>query len=163
YRQHPMTPERWILVSRIFDELLGVEAHARESRLEVLCGQDPELRAEVHSLVAAHERAQSRFLESPAVVPSGMSPADVSRAGQKVGDYRLEQVIGRGGMGEVYLASRADGLYTKAVAVKLVRSGPTAAQLLERFRNERQILANLDHPNIARLLDAGSTDDGVPY
>jgi eukaryotic-like serine/threonine-protein kinase len=153
-----MTPDRWTQVSRIFDELLGVEPHARDLRLAALCGQDPELRAEVDSLLHAHERAQSRFLESPAVLS-----VDVSRTGQNVGDYRLEHEIGRGGMGEVYFATRADGLYVKAVAIKLVRSGPTGSLLLERFRNERQILANLDHPNIARLLDAGVTDDAVPY
>src|SRR5262249_39065929 len=102
------------------------------------------------------------FLESAAASSATPAP-EVSRAGETVGDYRLEAQIGRGGMGEVYLATRADGLYTKEVAVKLVRSGPTAALLLERVRNERQILANLDHPNIARLLDAGTTEEGVPY
>jgi eukaryotic-like serine/threonine-protein kinase len=154
-----MNPDRWSLVSRIFDELLAVDAQARGTHL---AGLEPELRAEVSSLLQAHERAQSRFLESPAVAISAPVP-EASRAGETVGDYRLETEIGRGGMGEVYLATRADGLYTKEVAVKLVRGGPTAALLLERFRTERQILANLDHPNIARLLDAGTTEDGVPY
>ena len=153
-----MTPDRWIEVSRIFDELLAVEPPARESLLEALCRQDLELRAEVHSLLQAHARARSQFLESPAT-----PHPEVSRTGQTVGDYRLEQEIGRGGMGEVYFATRADGLYVKAVAIKLVRGGPTGPLLLERFRNERQILANLDHPNIARLLDAGITEDAVPY
>ncbi len=159
-----MTPERWILVSRVFHELLGVEAPARAAYLDAVCPQDAELRAEVCSLLQAHERAESRgFLESPAVMPFSVPDPEVSRTGQYVGDYRLEREIGHGGMGEVYLAIRADGLYTKEVAVKLVRSGPAAALLLERFRNERQILANLDHPNIARLLDGGTTDDGVPF
>jgi eukaryotic-like serine/threonine-protein kinase len=154
-----MNPDRWRQVSRIFDELLAVDARARDAHLAAL---DPELRAEVASLLQAHEGAESRFLESP-VVSSATPAPEISRAGETVGDYRLEAEIGRGGMGEVYLATRADGLYTKEVAVKLVRGGPTAALLLERFRNERQILANLDHPNIARLLDAGTTEDGVPY
>src|SRR5262249_52984125 len=70
---------------------------------------------------------------------------------------------GQGGMGEVYRAMRADGQYEKAVAIKLVRGGYDSAVLLERFRHERQILASLDHPNIARLLDGGTTEDGIPY
>ena len=161
-----MTPERWAQVAQTFEELLGLESQARARRLELLDSEDPDLHGEVSSLLRAHEDAQSRFLESPAVVHAsaqGIDPPEGLRAGLKVGDYRLVREIGRGGMGEVYLATRADGLYTKEVAVKLVRSGPGTALLLERFRNERQILASLDHPNIARLLDGGTTDDGVPY
>ena len=87
-----------------------------------------------------------------------------SRAGRRVGVYQIIEEIGHGGMGEVYRAVRADGQYTKEVAVKLVRGGfDYGVSCLERFRNERQILASLDHPNIARLLDGGTTDDGVPY
>src|SRR6478672_3275842 len=121
-----MNPDRWRQVSRIFDELLAVDARARDTHLAAL---DPELRAEVASLLQAHEGAQSRFLESP-VVSSATPAPEISRAGETVGDYRLEAEIGRGGMGEVYLATRADGFYTKEVAVKLVRGGPTAALLL---------------------------------
>ena len=158
-----MSPERWEQVSKVFDELLGIDANARAARLDALCRDDLQLRAEVSSLLRAHAQAQSRFLESPAIEQSAAVHAEVSRSGQKVGGYRLVREIGRGGMGEVYLATRADGEYTKEVAIKLVRSGPGAALLLERFRNERQILASLDHPNIARLLDGGTTDDGVPF
>ncbi|HEY4212636.1 MAG TPA: protein kinase [Steroidobacteraceae bacterium] len=158
-----MSPERWEQVSKVFDELLVMDANARAARLDVVCRDDPQLRAEVSSLLSAHEQAQSRFLESPAIDQSAALHAELSRSGQKVGGYRLVREIGRGGMGEVYLATRADGEYTKEVAIKLVRSGPGAVLLLERFRNERQILASLDHPNIARLLDGGTTDDGVPF
>ena len=79
------------------------------------------------------------------------------------GRYRIIGLLGRGGMGEVYRAIRADGQYTKEVAIKLVRGGFDSASVQQHFRNERQILASLDHPNIGRLLDGGTTDDGLPY
>ena len=94
-------------------------------------------------------------LDSPAAPPS--------RLGRRIGAYHIVAELGRGGMGEVYRAIRADGQFTKDVAIKLVRTGFDTRFVVERFRNERQILAGLDHPNIARLLDGGSTDDGVPY
>ena len=84
-------------------------------------------------------------------------------AGTLVGPYRIVREIGRGGMGAVYLAERTDGQFQKHVAVKLIKRGMDTAAVLRRFRDERQILADLEHPNIARLLDAGTTDDGRPY
>jgi serine/threonine protein kinase len=83
--------------------------------------------------------------------------------GRMVGAYRVQREIGPGGMGTVYLASRADEAFQKLVAIKMVRGALGAADFLERFRKERQILANLDHPNITRLLDGGATADGWPY
>src|SRR5581483_1299317 len=83
--------------------------------------------------------------------------------GRRIGVYQIIEVIAHGGMGEVYRAARVDGQYEKQVAVKLVRSGFGTEIILERFRHERQILATLDHPNIARLLDGGTTQDGIPY
>ncbi|MEO1480393.1 MAG: serine/threonine-protein kinase, partial [Bacteroidota bacterium] len=83
--------------------------------------------------------------------------------GTRVGPYRIEGVLGRGGMGTVYRAARADGTFEKAVALKLVKRGMDTDEVLRRFRHERQILAGLDHPHIARLLDAGAADDGRPY
>ena len=83
--------------------------------------------------------------------------------GQILGDYRIVELIGEGGMGTVYRAVRADAEYQQAVAIKIVRGGFDSSTLAERFRQERQILANLSHPNIARLLDGGTTPDGLPY
>jgi len=83
--------------------------------------------------------------------------------GRRIGPYQLLHSLGKGGMGSVYAASRADQEYKKIVAIKLVTSGLDSAEMLRRFRNERQVLAGLDHPCIARLLDGGSTDDGLPY
>ena len=85
------------------------------------------------------------------------------RGGETVGDYRLIEPLGRGGMGEVYLAERADGHFEQRVAVKLVKRGMDTAEILRRFVRERRILARLEHPGIARLLDGGESADGRPY
>ena len=90
-------------------------------------------------------------------------PALDGRAGETIGSYRIERELGRGGMGEVFLARRVDQEFDKLVAIKIVRRGPDLDEVLRRFRQERQILARLEHPNIARLLDGGSTADGLPY
>src|SRR5688572_1588422 len=87
----------------------------------------------------------------------------VSLVGQRLGAYELIREIGRGGMGTVYLARRADQEFEKEVAIKLLKRGTDTDEVLRRFRAERQILARLEHPNIARLLDAGTSDDGLPY
>ena len=157
-----MTPEQWDRISEIFDKALSFHGGERESYLAATCGTDAELRAELDSLLEAHERAGSQFLD----MTEGGGGAAFSkrpRTGGRIGAYLIEREIGRGGMGEVYAAVRADGQFQKAVALKIVRSGLDAGFVLERFRNERQILAGLDHPNIARLLDGGSTEEGVPY
>src|SRR5262252_9312169 len=88
---------------------------------------------------------------------------DESRIGREIGPYRIEREIGRGGMGTVYEAWRADGEFQHRVAIKLIKSGLDREFVLRRFRNERQILAALDHPNIGRLLGGGTTEDGNPY
>jgi len=90
-------------------------------------------------------------------------PSNESSHGRKIGHYTVVEQIGRGGMGEVFSAYRSDGQFEQKVAIKLVRTGADSAAVLQRFRNERQILAGLDHPNIARLLDGGTNDDGVPF
>jgi eukaryotic-like serine/threonine-protein kinase len=90
-------------------------------------------------------------------------PIETPRVGRRIGVYQIESEIAHGGMGAVYRAVRADGQYEKQVAIKLVRIGFDTAFIVERFRHDRQILATLDHPNIARLLDGGSTDEGQPY
>src|SRR6185369_2543892 len=90
-------------------------------------------------------------------------PESLLSTGHRIGQYEVIREIGRGGMGAVYLAARADDQYKKHVAIKLIKRGMDSEDILQRFRNERQILASLDHPNIARLLDGGTTDDGLPY
>jgi eukaryotic-like serine/threonine-protein kinase len=131
-----------------------------------VCASDSELRRDVESLLGYEDKAGSVFLSKPAVDLMGAAPAEArvpSRIGRRIGVYQIVEEIGHGGMGEVYRGVRIDGQYEKQVAIKLVRSGYDSSLILERFRHERQILASLDHPNIARLLDGGTIEEGTPY
>ncbi|HJQ22897.1 MAG TPA: serine/threonine-protein kinase [Blastocatellia bacterium] len=158
-----MTPERWRQAKALLEAALARDPDGRAAWLADACKEDALLREEVESLIASYEEDRD-FMEAPAVAsaPSlgGAAPAP---EGRMVGPYRLIREIGHGGMGTVFMAARADDQYRKRVAIKLVRRGMDSEQILARFRNERQILASLDHPNIARLLDGGTTDDGLPY
>lgn len=160
-----MTPERWAQIRQIFDGALERKQQDREAYLRAVCAGDEQLRREVESLVASHEDSAD-FLSTPAA-DLNMLALDVSSASiprvPRVGPYQLERRIGRGGMGSVWLASRADQAYQKKVAVKMVKRGMDSAEILRRFRMEQQVLARLDHPNIARLIDGGLTTDGSPY
>jgi len=127
--------------------------------------QDEWVRAEAQALLAAYEEAGD-FIEEPAFAKvAGLSIDDTltSAIGRRIGPYQIVREIGRGGMGVVYLAVRADDEYHRQVAIKFAWPGQGSSEMLRRFRQERQILANLDHPNIARLLDGGTTEDGLPY
>lgn len=161
-----MKPDRWKQVREVLDHAIALPDSERTSFLNSACAGDLELRAEVESLLSSHEKAGSIFLQNPPVdlksaLPEPARSAD--RVGRRVGVYQIMEEIGHGGMGEVYRAVRADGQFDKQVAIKLVRVGLDTASVLERFRHERQILASLDHPNIARLHDGGTTEDGIPY
>jgi serine/threonine protein kinase len=160
-----MTPERWQQIRGVFDHASGLRVEERAAFLDQACAADSDLRHEVESLLLADDKAGTRFLNTPAIDLTRRSEADqpVGRVGRRIGAYNIVKEIGHGGMGEVYRAGRADGQYEKEVAIKLVRGGYDSASVLERFRHERQILASLDHPNIARLLDGGTTDEGIPY
>src|SRR5205823_14722450 len=134
--------------------------------LDERCGGDKMLRGKVEQLLAAHRQAES-FIETPIadLADSGISIGHESDSliGQTIGHYKISTRIGGGGMGEVYLAERADQQYKKRVAIKVIKRGMDTDSVLRHFRNERQILADFDHPNIARLFDAGTTADGLPY
>ena len=127
----------------------------RDSYLATACAHDAALKDEVRALLDAHDA-------SALELPAAPDPPPAAQA-QRIGPYVLEREIGEGGMGSVYLASRADEHYEKKVAIKLIRPGPGAKALIQRFYIERQILAGLEHPNITRLLDGGMTSDGQPY
>ncbi len=157
-----MSGDRWQRLEALFHAALPLAPDARAALLDVECGGDPALRVEVDRLLAAHERAAG-FIEAPAVTLAGIDAAGESIEGRRIGAYRVVRELGRGGMGAVYLAERADGGFSQRVAVKLIKRGMDTDHVLARFRAERQILASLDHPNIARLLDGGSTPDGLPY
>src|SRR4029077_7246754 len=161
-----MNPERWQHVKQVLNGALALENVEQPAYLDEACSGDPDLRAEVETLLQHHQQAESGFLGRTGLVlqmPGGAADRPVPRVGRRVGVYQLLEEIGQGGMGEVYRAARIDGQYEKQVAVKLVRGGFDTASVLERFRHERQILASLDHPNIARLLDGGTTEEGIPY
>jgi non-specific serine/threonine protein kinase/serine/threonine-protein kinase len=142
----------------------------RDAWLDEACAGDTRLRQEVVSLLAAHARAGT-FLEQAAVASTGAAEAVTDAVHRVVGlpvhamlgPYRVLRKIGHGGMGAVYLATRADAAFEKDVAIKIMRDGVRNDVLMRRFHDERRILATLDHPNIARLLDAGATADGLPY
>jgi eukaryotic-like serine/threonine-protein kinase len=160
-----MTPERWQRVKDVFTHANALDALAREHYLAETCAQDSELRSEVDSLLAAHANPDAilDYAADHYLPPDEAEPLEDPWLGKRVGAYQLVACIGRGGMGAVYRARRADAQYEKEVAIKLVRAGLGSDIVLQRFRAERQILANLGHPNIARLLDGGATASGDPF
>ncbi len=152
---------RWDRMEQLFYAALALPAAERTPFLDRECGEDAALRAEVESLLAFSGKTL-QGLRKP--VEEAAQNLASKEAEQQIGPYRLSRLIGEGGMGQVYLARRADNLYEQEVAIKLMHAGLKQAQsMLSRFSAERQILANLNHPNIARLLDAGITSDGAPY
>ncbi|MBO0910765.1 MAG: protein kinase [Acidobacteria bacterium] len=159
-----MTRERWQQVKDLLAQVLEVEPSERLAFLDRISGDDDALRAELDELLAAD--GNNEFLNQPFLEPA-FPVADSQilsrRIGQRIGPYLMVEEIGIGGMGEVYRAFRDDDQYQKEVAIKLVRAGQDSGFVLDRFRHERQVLATLEHPNIARLLDGGSTEEGAPY
>ena len=149
---------RWSALSPMLDELLELTDRARALRLREFAASDPALAEELSRLMAL-EAENPDFLAVPVVGADAFSV----QAGQEIGPYRLVSPLGEGGMGQVWLAVRADGLYERRVALKLLRPGLSDVGLHARFTRERQILARLGHPHIARLLDAGISHDGQPY
>ena len=164
-----MTPaaEHYARVQELFQAAVDLPPDARAAVLEKKCDRDTALRREVETLLALDAESSSfgeqpRFVISENFLP-GESDSEEQLAGRRFGVYQVIRELGRGGLGAVYLAARADDEYRKEVALKLIRRGLDTDDILRRFRTERQILAQLDHPNIARLLDGGTTDDGLPY
>jgi tetratricopeptide (TPR) repeat protein/tRNA A-37 threonylcarbamoyl transferase component Bud32 len=156
-----VTSERWQRIEALFEQTLEAPAAERPQFLRAI--DDDELRREVESLLHAHQEAGT-FLEEPDHFFTSQSfETDTLSPGQIIDRYRVIREIGRGGMGAVFLAERADDEYRKQVALKLIKRGTDTDAVLRHFRNERQILAGFDHPNIARLLDGGTTEGGLPY
>ncbi len=159
-----MTAEQWREVKSILEQALEQPAATRGAWLQSNCPED-QLRTEVLSLLEAQARETRDFLETPADGEGGLiaSLRPGSMIGQRIGSWLLVEEIGQGGMGTVYRAVRADREFDREVAIKIVSRGMDTEMLLRRFRTERQILANLDHPYIARLIDGGTTPSGLPY
>jgi non-specific serine/threonine protein kinase/serine/threonine-protein kinase len=146
------------------DAVLDLPPEARAPYLDQACAE-PEVRRYVESLIYSYDQA-GNFLDEPASAKNAdplSEPAAEAWNGRRLGAYQIIELIGEGGMGEVYRAVRADDQYQMQVAIKLVRVGFDSRFTLARFKAERQILANLDHPNITRLLDGGATEDGQPF
>jgi serine/threonine protein kinase/Flp pilus assembly protein TadD len=160
-----MTPEQWERIKELVAAGLEREGALRARFLDEACAGDSSLRAEVRELIASYEQAGSFMAASAfdAATKLVAEDRDVSLVGQRVGAYRNVRELGHGGMGTVYLAVRDDEAYRKEVAVKVVNRGMDTEGIVRAFRTERQILATLEHPNIARLLDGGTTEDGRPY
>jgi serine/threonine-protein kinase len=156
--------DRWSRLEELFAAARARPASERAAFLASTCPGEPDICREVLSLLAADDSAGS-FLgvlskeKSAALLAEG----DTLLAGRRIGVYRLIRELGRGGMGLVYLAERADGQFEQQVALKLIKRGMDSDEIQRRFLLERQILARLQHPNIARLLDGGVSDDGSPY
>ncbi|HKF55557.1 MAG TPA: serine/threonine-protein kinase [Blastocatellia bacterium] len=160
-----MDPERWQLIRQVFHQAVELPAGERAGYVSRASGGDESLRTEIESLLASHDQAES-FIESKddqveTVAQSSNRAQEM--IGRRVGPYKIVREIGRGGMGAVYLGVRADDQFSKRVAIKLVLSDMNTGFIVRQFLSERQILANLDHPNIARLLDGGTTEEGLPY
>src|SRR5207342_458205 len=153
-----MHGERWSRLSPLLDELLELTGEERAARLVRIEADDPEIGTELRKMLLLEDERPD-FLAKPMVDASLFSP----QAGQEIGPYRLVTPLGEGGMGQVWLAMRSDGLYERRVALKLLRPGLGDAGLRARFTRERQILARLGHAHNARLLDAGVSQDGQPY
>ena len=166
-----MDAERWTRVEQLCQAALERDEHEQAAFLASACGTDQELRREVESLLAHRHKADT-FMEAGAMDAAAQAlaadglrnPMDASRwIGRLIPPYRCVAKIASGGMGDVFRAVRADGTFDKQVAIKLIQGARSTDFFLSRFQNERQILATLDHPNIARLLDGGSTEEGLPY
>ncbi len=155
-----MNAVRWSEVDKVFAAVLERPTVERPEALDAACAGDRELQQEVEQLLAADQRIGA-FLERPAGELLGLVPPGGD--GGRVGPYRLLRRIGSGGMGTVYLARRDDDQYDRLVAVKVLRWGLDTPEARLRFLAERQILARLEHPNIARLYDGGTTAEGRPY
>ena len=162
-----MRPERWNQIEGLFLQAVEMPTQERERFLGEVCQGDETLRQELNSLLACDvpetPLVKGSFLTAASLSADAVSSTVIDMAGRRIGPYRLVRLLGRGGMGSVHLAVRDDAQYEKEVAIKLLKRGMDTDFMLHRFRQERQILASLEHPFIARLIDGGATDDGLPY
>jgi serine/threonine-protein kinase len=156
-----ISPERWERLRSLLNDALERPAADRITFLDAACAGDSELRADADALLEAHDAMGS--VDAIAAVLQVDRPAVEDLSDRRIGAYRLVRPIAHGGMGAVYLAERVDGQFEQRAALKLLRAGFESDEVRRRFLEERSILARLEHPNIARLLDGGITGDGQPY
>ena len=157
---------RWKKLRSLFAEALELAADDRDAFLREQCGDDAELREEIETLLAS-VAGETGVVDIAGIVGEAardvVGKTETTHLDERVGNYKLIELVGKGGMGSVYLAERADERFDHRVAIKVLHSSQADADLVRRFQAERQTLANLDHPNIARLLDGGETESGIPY
>ncbi len=174
-----MNSSRWQQIEEFFQKAVDLAPKERSAFLSHECQNDSELKNEVEKLLKDYDSAES-FIELPVWTDSFFINSSAKKAisdsfgelteeiedhliGRKIGVYKLTKELGRGGMGAVYLGVRDDGEFNQKVAIKLIKRGMDSDFIIRRFRHERQILASFDHPFIGRLLDGGTTSDGLPY
>jgi len=160
-----MTPERWQEVKGLLQSVLDQPVEEQTAFLNQAAGRDDQLRLEVESLLEFQE-GNENFIETSALEVTARSvgvEVQDDMTGTQIGPFQVEREIGRGGMGAVYLAQQNDTHYQRQVAIKIIKRGMDSDEIVRRFRNERQILANLTHPNIAGLYSGGTTDAGLPF
>lgn len=159
-----MTPDQWKRLQALFDKAIGLEAEARSDFIASECGDDEVVRSALESMLLHDSTAAEDLTGIVGEAALGFVADDPDPwEGREIGCYRITEKIAEGGMGAVYLGERADDQYQQQVAIKLLRSGLISPSMKNRFLAERQILANLNHPNIATLIDGGTTHDNVPY
>src|SRR5262249_34794928 len=158
-----MTPERWRQIEEVFQTIIERAPDERPSLLTQFCGGDDELRRQGESLLKYETAAP--FIQGPVKGPAQSLSGDSREnlIGLRLGPYRITRLIGHGGMGAVYEAARADNQFDQQVAIKVIKRGMDTDFVRDRFSRERRILARLEHPHIARLMDGGATQDGLPY
>ncbi|MDJ0710645.1 MAG: serine/threonine-protein kinase [Woeseiaceae bacterium] len=155
---------RWARINALFDRALQIPAVGRDRFLVAECAGDSDLLDEIRALLAAADEENTGLRQALGDAAARVTDTqDADFLQQRIGNYRLVELLGTGGMGNVYLGKRDDDQFEHEVAIKLVHAGAGNSHFVERFKAERQVLASLDHPNIARLLDGGETDDGLPY
>ena len=152
----------WQRVSELLKSAFDLSPAERATFLGEACAGEPALRSQIDSLLEREERV-GEFLASPIFSLKGGTTAGQAQPGRRIGPYELIRLIGRGGMGEVYLAERVDGHFDERVAIKVLKRGLDTDEIVRRFESERRILGHLRHPNIAQIRDAGATQDGLPY
>ncbi len=152
----------WESVKEIFSSALGVDPDQRNTHLDNMCAGDDALRAEVESWLASYAESDD-FIDTPLLSADKLFSNGTPAAGRRFGNYTIIREIGHGGMGAVFLAERNDGQFEQRVALKIIRQSISESQMVERFRRERQILASLNHRNIAKLLDGGVSEVGEPF
>jgi serine/threonine-protein kinase len=157
-----MNSEEWSLVKDIFDKALDLPEESRNNFIREQCRGNYKLYSEVESLLNSYDKAGT-FIDKGLSLPKEPDEDNDPMLGQVVGHYKIIKRLAGGGMGTVYLGERSDQQYLKQVAIKIINPGISHELIIKRFRNERQALANLDHPNIAKLLDGGTTTGGIPY